>query len=173
MNFNMSYKISKSQKQKQSILYAAGYIHNIISDTDNKVFAVSSTLDNFNMRKFIITQISKNMSETYSCKVLNCFCSLENGSKPEYINKNSVDSVINVNLKNLSNVLDENRDKYDVIFVLLEPVNIFAQSLNCARLCDSAIMIERYLYSKYKEFEKSLMYFAENNINVSGVITYI
>lgn len=172
MLFSSNYSISKVQKQNQSILYAANYINNIMRDTNHKVFAISSTLKNLNTRKFIINQVSRGMINTYNYKVLNCFCSVKDCSEIEYINENSVDSVVNVSLKNLENVLKENYDKYDVIFVMLEPVNVFADALSCAKLCDSIIMIERYLYTKYNKFEKSLMYLKNNDINVAGVITY-
>lgn len=172
MLFGSNYSISKVQKHNQSILYAANYINNIMSNTGHKIFAISSTLKNMDTRKIIINQISKGMINTYNYKVLNCFCNDKNSSEIEYINENSIDSVVNVGFKNLENVLKENHDKYDIIFVMLEPVNVFADALGCAKLCDSIIMIERYLYSKYNEFEKSLVYLKDNDINIDGVITY-
>lgn len=168
------FNVSKEEKQKQSILYATAHMCNILNTTNNKIFGVTSTLDNIETKKFIIQEISKSMSKMHNLKVLNCICNVgsEKDLGIEYMQDNSIDMVVNVNFTNINDILKENEYKYDVIFVILDPVNLFANALSCAKFCDSVIMVERYLYSKYNDYEKSLLYLKDNNIEVSGVITY-
>ena len=57
-------------------------------------------------------------------------------------------------------------------FIDLKPVNMYADVINQLKQCDGAILVEKYISTTYKEFEKTLELLKKYDIKVIGLITY-
>lgn len=54
----------------------------------------------------------------------------------------------------------------------VKPVNMYADVLDELQNYDGVLLVEKYRYTKYKDFEKTLELLKSYNILIIGVITY-
>ena len=59
---------------------------------------------------------------------------------------------------------------HNLQIVELPSINHYADALETARQCDAIILIERYLYSTYKELDKAVELAKNAEVNILGVI---
>lgn len=68
-------------------------------------------------------------------------------------------------------LVDECRKKFDKILVVVPTVTVYADALEYAKICANVILVEKYMCSKYLEYENTLDVLENVGINVCGVIT--
>ena len=163
----LNYKLNKKQKLEQSYIYVANTIYNVMNDKGSKIVCFTSSLSNKLDKYLILKNVHGKM--------------LNNGKNVLFINTdecvkdNSDVNFMNINdcsKKILQDVLNDNKDKYDMIMVNAAPVRLFANAVEYAKLCDSTIIMERYLYSRYSDYESTILKLNQNNVKISGVVTY-
>ena len=161
------YKLNKEQKLEQSYIYLANTILNLNNNNNSKFICVTSSMENrmdkYLIAKNICNQIRKNGKNVL---LLNVDTHYEKCDISNDMDINGMSS------KKLKKVFDDNRDKYDIVLINVPSVRLFANTIECAKLCDGTIIVERYLYTKYKDFEDTILRLKENNIKIYGLITY-
>lgn len=169
-----NYKLSKDNKEKQSLSYISNFMCNIISENEESLFTISSTLRQNGPIYNISEKLIKEISERLNNKILLIDFLINNqdltqptNDEPIILNKKYVP---NLDLNILNKIIEENINKFDVIFVNIPPVNIFSNALEAAKICRNIILIEKCSYTRYKDFEESLLYLKENSITISAVI---
>lgn len=170
-NFRSKYKLKKKEKLAQS--YRA--VANAISDTiDGKVLGVTSSLPSKGPREETCMEI---------CGILH-----ENGKKVALINADinpgasktensygedfAVISLVNASAKEVSSKIDEQSKNADIVLVNIPPVIFMADAVKYAKACGRVILFERYTYSKYKDYEDTLIELKRYGVKIEGVVTY-
>lgn len=59
----------------------------------------------------------------------------------------------------------------DYVLVLLPTLRLYANAVLCSQKCDAVLLIERYAFTCYKSFEKTLSLVKENGIKILGAAT--
>ena len=170
-------KMTKQEKQKQSFLFASNALADKIKESGKKVFFVGSTLSNEPLKEKIFRKLLSNIAKTASKKIL-FITTCEDAVSSKETNKSSSSprykeyALQNFTRDRLKSTLNKKSAEYDLVFVDLPSINVFSNALECAKLCDGAILLEKYSYITYKEFEQILYHLKECAIPVVGVITY-
>jgi|GEM_PF-6212955 len=167
-----NYKLKKNEKKEQAVEFCAGNLTNLTQKENKKIFAVSTSTKNKNIKENVIESLSKTLSEDGK-KVLiikigvngEQFCEQKDTLYP-IINRE------NIHPSELLELLSVEKDEYDIIFVDIPPVILFAKAVEYAKHCDCVLLVEKYLYSKYMDFEKTLSVLNGQDVLVSGIITY-
>lgn len=176
MLFGQSYKLSKKEKQAESFHYTANSLSDLIERSEGSVFAFTSTLFNQTLKTSVCRKLLEETSTSPGKKVLLLTIDLkkEKTFPQKDDSKKCFDEEVLLGeaCNEFKSILEERKSKYDLVFLNLPPVNIFAAALESAKLCDGVILIERYSYTKYCNYEQSLLYLKENHIPIIGVIPY-
>ena len=128
----------------------------------NTIFGITSSCDNkamkFNFCKKILQEMKSEGKNVY---MIDADFLCENNNPNVYLCK-SLDE-INKTLKNQN----EN-------FVILNMPCVLtnADTIDYSKFCNKIFMFERYCYTKYENYEKSILQFKVNNIKISGIVTY-
>lgn len=170
-----SKSIARSTKQLQSVMYAANRIVNLIDENNISVLSISSSINDKNTETYIINDIISQITKLDKKVAFIDISFSKEGTKES--NVNSSDSLYkkttaNPETKELNLLIDELKNKYDIVILNVPPINIFANALKYAKICGNVILIERYLYSKHKGFQETLDLLKQNNIDLKGIITY-
>ncbi len=72
----------------------------------------------------------------------------------------------------LEDLLTEEREKNDIIIINIPPVPIIADSVEYAKKCDIMLLLEKYMYSTYKDYEEAVIRIKSYGIRLEGVVTY-
>lgn len=167
--------IDRNTKQLQSVMYAANRIVNLTDENNINVLSISSSIKDKNTETNIISDI---VSQIIKLDKKVAFIDISfSGEETKESNIDSSDSlykktIVNPETKKLSLLIDELKNKYDIVIVNIPPVRIFANALQYAKICGNIILIERYLYSKHKNFQETLDLLKQNNVDIKGIITY-
>lgn len=143
---------------EENFKYLANNIIDISRNESKKVFGFTSSLS-INNKKIndLYINIPKNIYEII----------LNKGIKIKLID-NSMLELDNIKLKEN---LDFDINNYDLIFVCISNILQNSESFECAKVCKNIILVEKYMYSYYKNYEKILFYLGQFNIIPRGVIT--
>ncbi len=176
MLFGQSYKLSKKEKQAESFHYTTNSLSALIEKSEGSVFAFTSTLSNQTLKLSVCRKLLKEMTAILGKKVLLLTIDLKQEKTPPQKDDPEKcfdeEILLSETSNELKSILEERKSKYDLIFLNLAPVNIFSAALESAKLCDGVILIERYSYTKYRNYEQSLLYLKENHVPITGVIPY-
>lgn len=161
-------KLSKKAKEKESIIYVSNSLAEKISRSENKYFAVSSSFLNVELTADISEKLLFNIAKKLDKKALliNCMSGKDVKDESGVLDKKYIECL---DEKGVKDCIKEN-DGYDLVFVSLPSVNVFANSLEIANICKNIILIEKCMYTKYKSFEETLLHLEEKDIDITAVI---
>lgn len=160
---------TRRTKEKESMKYVSNAVYNMVSD--NKIIAVSSTLLNTKSIYEISEDIIKEISKHSNKKILLINCGLETNKESKTDEELfNIKHFPNLDVNEIKGALKENKDLYSKIFINIPSVNTYSDALEIAKECGNIILIEKYSYSKYKNFEETIMNLKENNIKISAVV---
>ena len=167
------YHLSREEKLQQEPLYLARNVLECAQNDHLKIFAITTSTKQKDLKEDACYKLANALYQEGK-KVLLIKAAVSQDDQANDFNHASFDYIYKANLKSeeLSQLLTKSRENYDLIFVDIAPVNMYAQSLEYAKLCESLILVERYAFSKYKYFERTLTILKGNNIPVCGVISY-
>lgn len=77
-------------------------------------------------------------------------------------NRCKITTLNNFTAKQLSSLIKENESDYDLILVSVPCVLVWSEALEYAKVCKNLILVEKYMYSYYKDY-KNLLYELENS----------
>ena len=170
-----NYSIDKNAKSKQAIMYASNAIIDLLSRIDKNIIAVSSSIKDKESRLHIMCNIASEIAGLdKKTALINIDFSNETVEEDEIASKGNLykRTVANPSVKEFNLLVDELKNKYDVVIVNVPPIRVFSNALQYTKICENVILIEKYLYTKYKEFEETLDFLKQNYVNVLGIITY-
>ncbi len=143
---------------EENFKYLANNIIDISKNESKKIFCFTSSLSISNKK---INDLYINVTQNIYKIILN------KGIKIKIID-NSISKFDNIKLKE---ILKLDLESYDMIFVCISNVLQSSESFECAKICKNIILVEKYMYSYYKNYEKILFYLKNFNIIPRGVIT--
>lgn len=169
-------KLKKSSKIEQSYLYTANKIFDISKSKKINVVGISSSFTDKKSVDIICRNICKRICKK---EIKTCLISANIDLSS---NKCSLDETLDGNLKIIKsqNISSENLEKLiseekssSFVVINLAPVNIFAQALEHAKICKNIILVEKYCYSKYKDFENTIDILKLNGVDILGIIAHV
>ena len=177
LKMSKNIRLNSRMQSKESFAYTANSIVEIAQQTGKKIFAFSSS-HICEGQDAIILEIAKYISENIE-KIFLLNVSITEDLKPKAIDfiKSDIEKLDIAYASNLSttqfvDALTDMKDKYEMIFVSIDPLNIFAQALQYAKFCEGIFLLEKKHYTKYSEYEKTLSLLQQHDITSDGVIIY-
>ena len=67
-------------------------------------------------------------------------------------------------------LLEEKKAQFDAVVLDIPPVMLFSEALEYARTADQLYLLERYRYTLYSHYEKTMALLRDSGLQVSGVI---
>ena len=165
LNYNMT-KSRRSFRKKESYKYLANRILSICEKEKIKILGLTSTNNKCDFQN----QVLENLYEVFLEKdikvlVVHAVISAE-GDMGENVesanNRCKITTLNNFTAKQLSLLLKENASDYDLILVSVPCVLVWSEALEYAKVCKNLILVEKYMYSYYKDY-KNLLYELENS----------
>ncbi len=165
LNFKNKFKADRSD---ESLKYTSNSILRMLPDLDDKLIAFTSSANECSYYDTLkkVFEILK-LKEDKICVIY----SYINSGEP---NLREVDCghFVAENLKSgeFKKLVDECKKKFDKIFVVVPTVIVYADALEYAKICANVILVEKYMRSKYSEYENTLDVLKNFGINICGVI---
>lgn len=163
----MIFGLNKNDSVNQSIKYIARFLVKSLEKSNN-IFGFTGSYDNKKIKFSICKKICEEILE-YKKKVcmLDADYMLSNTEKFETKSLSSVvfDEIIQSEISNSSS-------SHDIVIINVPCVRSNIVSLDYLSLCNKIFFIERCMYTKYNDFEDILGKLKDNNLIVSGIISY-
>lgn len=176
LSVNNYSKLRRQSKLNQSYLYISNSILDILKDKEIKVIGITSSFVDKKSKSIICENICKNICDKgYKVCLITAYVDInsKNYNLHEIVEKNiKIIRTQNINKNKLEELINKEKEDY-IVIADLSPVNIFAQSLEYAKICKNILLLEKYCYSKYSDFENTLDILKQSNINVLGIITHV
>lgn len=166
----LNLKKKRNSEIEESHKYAANTLSHIAAQKNKKIFAVTSSCFRLPYRS-----IAKNIFEKVSGKSLLLDVYIDGGEKEtvdqvtKFGDRHKI-KLVNVSQKTFKRIICENESSYDIILCIIPPVDLKADALEYAKICKNAVLIEKYTWSRYEDYENSLLRLKNANINIDGVI---
>ena len=166
----------KRVKLAQSYLYVSNAVISILESKKIKVIGITSSLECEKANSIICENICKNICDKEN-KVCLIFADLNTDGKDskidESINGNlKTIKAVNINKSELEGLIEREKDEFAVVVSFPSP-NVFAEALEYAKVCKNVLLVEKYCYSKYGDFENTLDILKQNGISPLGIIAYV
>ncbi len=138
----------------ESIKYISNSIIKISQDGNGNVIGLSSSRPEKQYKLLFCKEIEEKIKEkNLKVKFL------------DFENKNDkIDCV--------KSFINKEKENNDIVFVNIPSVSFFADSVEYAKLCDRVILLEKYMYSTYKDYEESIIRLKSFGVRLEGVIAY-
>lgn len=170
--FNL--KTKKNSKIDESYKYIANSLDDIIMQKNANVLAITSSYSN-NFYRLVAENIVKKMISDDTRSLLMIDADVDDDKKEFVSLITSTEKIfkmnmVNVGKKEFKKIICENEANYDIIISVIPQVILKADALEYAKICKNVILIEKYMYSYYEDYENSLLQLKNANINIEGVI---
>ena len=159
--------LNKKDSVNQSIKYIARFLVKNIEKSKN-IIGITGSYNNKKMKFSICKKICEEILEyKKSVCILDTDYMLNNTEKFETKSLSSVvfDEVIREEISNSSH-------SHDIVIMNAPCILSNVVSLDYLSLCNKIFLLERYMYTKYNDFENILGKLKDNNLVVSGIISY-
>ena len=159
--------LNKNDSVNQSIKYIARFLVKNLEKTKN-VIGITGSYNNKKMKFSICKKICEEILEyKKSVCLLDADYMLNNTEKFETKSLSSVifDEVIQNEISNSS-------FSYNIVIVNIPCILSNIISLDYLSSCNQIFLTERFMYTKYNDFENMLGKLKDSNLIVSGIISY-
>lgn len=168
-----NFRKKKNAEIDESYKYTSNALSDIITQKIKKVFSITSGCSE-GFYRLVAENIFKKMI-IENARLLFIDARVDD-DKPESVspvtqsgNKDKM-SLINASKKTFEKIICDNEANYDIILAVIPPVILKADALEYAKVCKNAILIEKYMHSRYEDYENSLLQLKNAGVNVEGVI---
>lgn len=168
------YRLNKKDTQTQAVSYCAHNLLDVAEQKQYKVFAVSTSTQFKQYKEEMCRQTAAFLCQNgHKVTIIRLDWKEDANSKTE-IQRDAYTDICACNLSTEAFVelLLKERESADLVLVDMPPVALLSQALEYAKQCDTVLLVEKYAYSKYKEFEKTLCILKEHGLQVCGVVSY-
>lgn len=165
------YEIARNDVLSEAIMYAV----NTIEEIDKKVYAFSTSSKNKTKKEYIVERIIGALRDKGRSVLFLDFKISNVANDKLVISKQQSCDLVMINYAKkevVENFLNEHKDNYDYVIIGVPPVTMAAMAIEYVKLAEGTILIEQYGYTKYSEYENSLLNLKQHSVNVLGVITY-
>lgn len=162
--YNMSYKLTKQQKEEQSIKYTADMLLNFLEANNKKQIIFSSSLKQEYMSNTYY-KLLKNFPKDKKIRFMTSQRNIEKliDDSNKQVIKQSFDL-------NELNTLLSNQDEFDYTVIVIPPINLFKEGIKLVKEVGAIILFEKYGISTYENFEEELALIKENDIEHYAVV---
>lgn len=172
---DMYYNLNKKEKLIYSIRYISNCLMKLSEDGAGNVIGVTSSLPYKNSKIEICKKICNKIKDTQN-KLMFIDIDLnfkDNKKIYEKGNENFREVyLLNWNSQEVLDFIKKEKENYYIIIVNIPPVSIIEEAIEYAKTCGRVVLLERYMYTTYKEYEEILIKLKTQNIKIDGVITY-
>ncbi len=138
-------------KKSEKIKFLVNTLIRKCKSENIKVLAVSSSIEKTDMPE-ILAKKTAEIANDFGISAT-CICFDNDGIK----NKNE-----------FSHAIEEASKNHELVLAAIPSIRIFADAIICAEKCDAAVLAEKYRYTHYKKYEKTLLFAKENGIKILG-----
>lgn len=175
VGFYKRYIARKQERRKQGYKYISNAIIKMCEEDNISPIGITSSIDKSTQKYDICRNICIEICENGRNVVLINADMRFNQSKniKSYHEGFREISLVDFKVSELRCILKEEKDKGDIIIVNIPPVIVLADALEYAKVCENILLIERYSYSKYKDYEKTILLLKRSEVVISGAIACI
>ena len=160
--------LKRKSSTERSIKYIARYFVNL-SKSGSKFIGITSSGNNKELQFFLCRKICKEILYFNSSVAL---VDADRNTLPE----NSNFKIISTNTDKVDNEVImkilELKNKYDIVLFNVSSVLSNISSLDYLKTCDKVFSAERCMYTYYSDFENTLNKLKNNNMELSGILTF-
>lgn len=167
--------LQKDIRKKESYKYLANKIISICEKEKIKILGVTSTNYSCGIQGRVLEKLhdiflEKNLKVLVINSLISCKKSTDKSPSICSKNKNII-TLENYTAKKLNEFLQDNLNDYDIILVSIPSPLLWSEALEYSKVCKNVILIERYMYSLYKDYENLLFEFKNSDVSIKGVVT--
>ena len=160
-----------SKKVKNSVEQSLGFISFFLlknCQNERNLIGLTGSYDNKKMKFSLCCKICEQLSQTKRVALVDLDCS-EKLKDPKNFSIKYCES--GISKTEFKKILDGFCD-CDFVIVNVPCVLSNSNSLFYLEMCDKVFMVERYMYTKYCDYERSIYLLETGGVDVSGVISY-
>ncbi len=175
MNFIKFFNQNSISNKQESYRYVANTLINTYKNDGKKVFSFTSSSLSIDSCLKIIRNLGEHISKKGLDILLIQACLPENKviSKASNVKDKSLLKFDNLTSNELKEIVNENHKNYDLILIVIPSVIIKADALEYTKVCDKTILVEKYMYCYYSNYEETILYLKNSGIIPNGVITVV
>lgn len=160
-----------NKKIKNSVEQSLGFISFFLlknCQNERNLIGLTGSYDNKKMKFSLCCKICEQLSQTKKVALLDLDCS-EKLKAPKNFSIEYCES--DISKTEFKKILDGFCD-CDFVIVNVPCVLSNFKSLFYLEMCDKVFMVERYMYTKYYDYERSIYLLETGGVDVYGVISY-
>ncbi len=160
-----------NKKTKNSVEQSLGFISFFLlknCKNEKNLIGLTGSYDNKKMKFSLCYKICEQISQTKKVALLDLDYSDELTNSKNFSIKHCESDISKIEFKK---ILDDFCDR-DFVIMNAPCVLNNSKSLFYLEMCDKVFMVERYMYTRYCDYEKSVYLLKMGGVDVSGVISY-
>ncbi len=166
---SQEYRLSLQEKQEQAFGFIAGAVRERLEKGKPSVIALSSSGTPRRIQSAAAVKLAERLSRQKKCLLVKLELSAE-GKSSGWKEEGSCLTGTNVPAEQLKALLEEKKAQFDAVVLDIPPVMWFSEALEYARTADQLYLLERYRYTLYSHYEKTMALLRDSGLQVSGVI---
>lgn len=173
----LAYRLSKRQKLEESFKYIATCLSSFTQTGKTTIIGITSTLPYKTSKSIISRELALYVSKMgNSVTYVDIDTPKKSYKKAIIRGENSFENfkelkAINQNFTQVWDTLQQQKEP-NIIIINIPPLPLISQSIPYLKICDKVVLLERYLYTKYADYEDALIKLNTHRINLLGVVTY-
>ena len=163
--------LKKNMKEsfKESVKYIANSLIELSKNDSGNVIGISSSRAEMVSRG----KICENICCEISNKVENtAFINIGSGEPGKTNNKLKEICKKDMPISELQEIINKEKKDRDIVIVNIPSIVYTADGVEYAKLCDRVVLLEKYMYSTYKDYEEALIRLKAHGVKIDGVIAY-
>ena len=146
-------------KLNESIKYIANSLVRLSQDGNGNVIGVSSSRECDNAKRDICEKICREIKNK--------------DIKVEFVDAEEGENLgESMTAKELVHLLQDKREKNDIVLVNVPSVAFVADGVEHAKICGRLVLLEKLMYSTYKDYEETLIRLKAHKVRIDGVVAY-
>lgn len=166
---SQEFRLNLQEKRKQAFGFAAGAIRDRLKEGQPSVIALSSSGTPRRAQGTVTEQLALRLGNEKKCLLVRLDLGGDGQSSGWKTEENQV-AGRNIPLEQVRQLLEQKGAEYDVILLDIPPVMLFSDALEYARLADQLYLVERYRFTLYSRYEKTMALLRDAGIPAGGVI---
>lgn len=162
-------RLSRTEKYIQALGFTANALRARCNEADRRVLCITGSRQNTNDAAAVVDLAAKLAADGGRVLLIDTFAA---DGMPKIQHADGYDTA-RCSLdaqEQIASLLKKERDAYQFILLYLPPVRLYVKALQSAQLCDAALLLERYRYSRHADYEKTVRLLQDAKIPIEGAI---
>ena len=162
-----SFVQTRKEREKQSYSFLSFRLSSMLMDEKPTILAFTSSMEKKDKITTVLGKTAADLRRTHRVVMV-----IADPTIPEDTVSDLKDNTVCSPVSKVPDIINHLKDSYDAILVILPPIRLWADTLAIAASADVIFLVEQYGYSRYTDMENTLDLLKQNNLKVSGIITY-